>query len=83
MEIILFAIGVFVYSLLFLALSPKARRISLGFIVVSFVGVFLTMITDSDIARALACSTISLALVFPFAIKDGLLSDEAENANEY
>ena len=54
MEIILFAIGVFVYSLLFLALSPKARRISLGFIVVSFIGVFLTMITDSDIARALA-----------------------------
>lgn len=78
MELVLFSIGVFVYSLLFLALSPKARRISLGLIVVSFIGVFLTMITDSDIARALACSTISLALVFPFAIKDGLLSDASD-----
>ena len=78
MELVLFSIGVFVYSLLFLALSPKARRISLGFIVVSFIGVFLTMITDSDIARALACSTISLSLVFPFTIKDGLLSDASD-----
>lgn len=78
MEIILFAFGVFVYSLMFLVLSPKARRISLGFIVVSFIGVILTMITDSDVARALACSTISLALVFPFATEDGLLSDKVD-----
>lgn len=78
MEIILFAFGIFVYSLMFLSISARARRISLIFIVISFIGVILTMITDSDIARALACSTISLALVFPFAIKDGLLSDKVD-----
>ena len=78
MEIILFAFGIFVYSLLFLSISARARRISLMFIVVSFIGVVLTEITDSDIARALACATISLALVFPFATKDGILSDADE-----
>lgn len=78
MELILFSIGVFVYSLMFLVISPKARRISLYFIIASFFGVVLTAITDSDIARALACATISLALVFPFATKDGILSDADE-----
>ena len=78
MEIILFSVGVFVYSLMFLYISPKARRISLYFIIASFFGVVLTFATNSDIARALACAGISLALVFPFAIKDGLLPDASD-----
>jgi hypothetical protein len=40
--------------------------------------VILTFATNSDIARALACAGISLALVFPFATKDGLLSDVSD-----
>ena len=78
MELILFSVGIFVYSLMFLYISPKARRISLYFIIASFFGVILTFATNSDIARALACATISLALVFPFATKDGILSDADE-----
>lgn len=78
MELFMFALGIFVYSLLFLGLTPKARQISLIFIIVSFFGVILTFATNSDIARAVACAFISLALVFPFAIEDGFSSDTSD-----